>query len=220
MKVTKFIVFADSTTNCSGAGNFISSDLRLSFFSAGVEHAIGLCASEGAKMIQSYDKMFDVFLFNDTGLTPDSDGIFFSKFGNSFYANREQWDFRVILHKGSSWTFSDIDATDGSFYSPFNREIEWFSSFEAAGDLIYQSHIEDSVYCRDLKQIAAAISSRDQQSYNAGLQLLSNRFIDRQLEELLRPFVAADPFKKDPKLADAIQKLGARADELIANRRK
>lgn len=188
MKPIKFIVFADAKTHCEMPGdNFLEQDLKLEYGTGQNETAIGL-KIDSAEKVSAFDDSFEIYLFNDTFSIPNDDSIFFKSFLQDFYLNREKNSYKVILHRSSKWNFNSFDLKSDSFYSPFAIELKWLQSLKENESWIYQSHTSTDVYCRELKEIAKAILEKNKNDYEKTLRRLNGRFMDKQLEDLLKPF--------------------------------
>jgi hypothetical protein len=212
MKPVKFIVFADAKTHCEKPGdNFLQQDLKLEYGAGQTETAI--CIKQGeAKNLSIFNDLFDIYLFNDTFSKPQSGSIFFKEFIGKFHQNRDKIDLKIILHKTSNWNFHSFETAAGKFFAKYADEISWLQSFKENENWIYQSHISNGVYCRELKEIAKAIIEKNKNDYEKAVRSLNGRFTDKQFEDFLKPFEKIVPLlsgnqSQDSKIIKAKEKL-------------
>ena len=173
MKQSKFIVFAYSKKRSGDSiDNFIESILSYeSYYAENKEYAICLNSSVSEKT-QAFDAKYDIFLFDDP--KQDNDSLFFVKFSSDFYKNKDIFDFKIILHRGSGWDFENYFMSSDEInpdYANFEESINWLKSLPT----IKESNIPGSVYDEELKNIASEIGKF---GYSTALKKLDEKFID------------------------------------------
>ena len=176
MKPNKYIVFAHPKTHGQVEGdNFIEQILKKDYGEDGNSNAIGMnCLN--SQCITEFDEEFDIFLFNDTGEKPNKSSIFFRNFVCTLFKQKGKFDFKLILHKGSKWTFDNYFRSDGTInndYKDFSNAILWLKSLP----MIQESHIPDSIYDKELKDIAIKIG-QPKENYKEAIENLDKNFID------------------------------------------
>lgn len=173
MKPIKYIVFADDEAKCSSQDQSFIKKLELDFKQNGDECAIGFSEKE-KKKITEWNEGCNIFLFEDPGrgYKPESESCFLKTFVFAFYKEKDNYDFRIILHKGSEWDFESYyyNGKLNANYDIFKVEIQWLKTLPC----IKHSYVSDGVYCKELQDMASA----GKNNYSNIIEQLKKRFRD------------------------------------------